>query len=259
MTELNAISAIAFRDLIKFGRDPLRVVSTLIFPVIFIGILGGSFEASLGEVLDYNFLTFTFTGVLAQTLFQSAALGLISLIEDRENDFSQEMFVSPVSRYAIIFGKILGETLVALAQGAAVVAFGLLIGIPMSVGQVLALLPVALVACLFGGAFGVVLMANISTQRAANQVFPFVMLPQFFLAGVFSPITGLPWYLDLLSKISPMRYPVDFTRGIFYAQQPEYDAVVVFSPITNLTIMAGLFFLFLLVGTWLFVRNERNR
>jgi ABC-2 type transport system permease protein len=259
MIDLNAIIAIAFRDLIKFGRDPLRIVSALIFPVVFIGILGGSFQASLGQVLEYNFLAFTFTGVFAQTLFQSAALGLISLIEDRENDFSQEMFVSPISRYAIVFGKILGETLVALTQGVAVVAFAVLIGIPLTWGQALALLPVAVISCLFGGAFGVVLMANISNQRAANQIFPFIMLPQFFLAGVFTPIKVLPWYLDILSKISPMRYPVDFTRGVYYAGLPEYEAVVVLSPVTNLVIMGSLFFIFLVVGTWLFVRNEHNR
>ena len=37
----------------------------------------------------------------------------MSLIEDRENDFTQELFIAPISRYAIVFGKILGEALVA--------------------------------------------------------------------------------------------------------------------------------------------------
>ena len=66
----DAIAAIAYRDLLKFLRDPLRVVSTLIFPIIFVGILGGSFEANMGAEFGYNFLVFTFTGVFAQTLFQ---------------------------------------------------------------------------------------------------------------------------------------------------------------------------------------------
>ncbi|MDX1520581.1 MAG: ABC transporter permease [Anaerolineae bacterium] len=259
MIDINAISAIAYRDLIKFLRDPLRIVSTLIFPIVFIGVLGGSFQASWGDSFGYDFLTFTFTGVFAQTLFQSSALGLVSLIEDRENDFSQEMFVSPISRYAIIFGKILGETLVALAQGIAVIVFGLLVGISMTWSQLLGLLPVAFVACLFGGAFGVIIMANISSQRAANQIFPFVILPQFFLAGVFNSIKELPVYLDVLSLISPMRYPVDLTRGVFYLGLPEYEAVVVASPVVNLLIMGVFFMIFLMIGTLIFVRNERNR
>lgn len=259
MMDSSAILAIAYRDLLKFLRDPLRLVSTLIFPVIFIGILGGSFEANLGADFGYNYLVFTFTGVLAQTLFQSSAMGIVSLIEDRENDFSQEIFVSPISRYSIVFGKILGESLVAFPQGVAIVIFGLVIGVSISGFQLIRLLPVAIAASIFGGSFGMIVMANISSQRAANQIFPFIMLPQYFLAGVFSPIQILPWYLDFLSRISPMRYAVDLTRGVFYAGHPDYPKVVLEEPIVNLTIMLGLFLVFMLGGTWLFVRSERNR
>jgi len=52
--------------------------------------------------------------------------GDVSLIDDRENDFSQEIFISPISRYSIILGKIVGETLVALVQGIGILVFGLL-------------------------------------------------------------------------------------------------------------------------------------
>lgn len=117
MSGLNATLMIAYRDLLKFVRDPMRIISTFIFPLIFIVALGGGLQASLGGKISFNYLTFTFTGVLAQTLFQSASMGVISLIEDRQNDFAQELFVAPVSRYVIIIGKILGETGVALLQG----------------------------------------------------------------------------------------------------------------------------------------------
>jgi ABC-2 type transport system permease protein len=254
-----AILALAQRDLLKFLRDPARMVSSLIFPVIFIGILGGSLQANLGADVGYNFLAFTFTGILAQTLFQSTAIGVVSLIEDRENDFSQEIFVSPISRYAIIFGKILGETLVALPQGVAVVLFGVLVGVPFSLLNVLGLLVVSIVVCLFGGAFGVIVLSNLSSQRLANQIFPFIMFPQFFLAGVFTPIRVLPWYLELLSRISPLRYAVDLVRGVFYAGQDDYGLVVLAAPLFNGTVIGVLFAVFLIVGTVLFVRSERNR
>jgi ABC-2 type transport system permease protein len=259
MSELNAILTLAFRDLVKFLRDPVRMVSTLVFPVIFIAALGGSMQANLGQDAGYDFLVFTFTGVFAQTLFQSAALGLISLIEDRENDFSQEIFVSPISRYSIIFGKILGESMVALAQGLAIILFGLLLGLPISGVQLLAMLPVALVVCLFGGAFGVIIMASLNSRRAAEQVFPFILLPQFFLAGVFAPIKVLPVPLHILSLLSPLRYAVDLTRAIYYAGQPEYDKVVLQNAALNLAIIVALFLAFLAVGTLLFVQSERNR
>jgi ABC-2 type transport system permease protein len=259
MSEVSPILTIAYRDLIKFVRDPARLAASFIFPLIFIGILGGSFQSNLGAGFGFDFIAFTFTGVLGQTLFQSTADGIISLIEDRENDFSQEIFVSPISRYSIIFGKILGESLVALTQGVGIVLFGLIIGVPMSLGQLLALVPVALVACLLGGSFGVLVLANLSSRRLATQVFPFIMLPQFFLAGVFNPIKVLPPYLAILSLISPMRYAIDLARGVFYAGQPDYDKVVLQPPLVNLAIIVAMFAVFLVAGTFLFVRRERNR
>lgn len=259
MREINAILAIAQRDLLKFLRDGLRIVSTFIFPVVFIGILGGTFDAGFGELFGYNLLNFTFSGVLAQTLFQSSAIGLISLIEDRENDFSQEIFISPISRYSIIFGKILGETLVSLAQGVGIIAFALIIGVPLSLGQLLLFVPIALIVCFLGGAFGVLIMANLTSQRAANQVFPFIMLPQYFLAGVFTPINNLPPALNFLSHLAPMRYAVDLSRGALYSGSPEYGRVVLDNPLFNLTVIGLLFVVFLVVGTFLFVRKERNR
>jgi ABC-2 type transport system permease protein len=258
MTEVNAILALSYRDLMKFLRDVPRVVSTFVLPFVFIGVLGGSVQfGSSGS--DYDYLTYVFTGVFAQTLFMSAANGIISLIEDRANDFSQEIFVSPISRYSILFGKILGESLVALAQGVGLVVFGLVMGVQFAPPQLLGLALVAVVVCLFGGAFGVLVLSNLRSQQAATQVFNFIMLPQFFLAGVFTSVQALPSLLDILSRLSPMRYAVDLTRGVFYLGRPDYDAVVLANPAFNLTLMAALFAIFLVVGTFLFVRGERNR
>jgi ABC-2 type transport system permease protein len=259
MREIYAILTIAYRDLMKLLRDPARLISTLILPLLFITILGGSMQANMGEGLGYDFMSYIFTGVFAQTMFQSAAMGVVSLIDDRENDFSQEIFISPISRYSIILGKIVGETLVALTQGVGILIFGLVAGVTFSVGQLFGLLWVGIMVCLFGAAFGVIILSNLPSRRTADQIFPFIMLPQFFLAGVFNPIRVLPWYLDILSRISPMRYAVDLTRGIFYSGRADYPDIVLQAPMLNLGIMVVAFLIFLVIGTYLFVRSERNR
>jgi ABC-2 type transport system permease protein len=256
---LNAILMLAYRDLLKFLRDRPRLVSTFIFPFIFIIAMGGSLQASFGENMGFNFMTFIFTGVFAQTLFQSATLGIVSIIDDRENDFSQEIFVSPISRYSIILGKILGESLVALAQGLGIILLGVVIGVPISVVQVGLLFLVGLVVCLFGGTFGLIIVSNLKNRRSADQIFNFIMLPQFFLGGVFAPINRLPIYLDVLSRISPLRYAVDLTRNLFYAGQEEYPGVVLAGPAFNFAVIGAAFAAFLVLGTFLFVRNETNR
>src|SRR3989304_3604842 len=169
INNLIAISAIAARDMTKLFRDKTRILASFIFPIIFIGVLGTSLQANLQGSLPYNFLTFVFLGVTAQTLFQSTASGIISLVEDRQNDFAQEMFIAPISRYAILFGKILGETMVSLVQIIGVLPLAIVIGVPLEWMGLLRLVPFIFLISLFGGAFGVLIMSNISDQRLANQ------------------------------------------------------------------------------------------
>src|SRR3970040_2926818 len=110
MGELSAIAAIAHRDFVTRLRDRVRLFSELAFPLILIILLGPALQSGFGSPGGLDLTTFVFTGVLAQTIWQSAALGLISLIADREEDFSQEIFVSPGSRYSIVAGQIIGES-----------------------------------------------------------------------------------------------------------------------------------------------------
>ena len=256
MSELAGVLTLAHRDFIKLLRDRTRIVADFSFPLIFIGILGTTLQAGFGQTSGIDLMLYVFTGVLAQTIWQSSALGVISLIADREQDFSQEIFVSPISRYSIIFGKILGESLVAMPQGLAIILFGFILGVRPDIAKLLMLIPVLLMVAIYGGAFGVLVLSRLDSQRQANQIFPFVMLPQFFLAGVFKPVMNLPLPLDILSRLSPMRYAVDVVRNVFYTGDQH---VALADASTNLAIIAVEFVAFMIIGTAGFVRAERNR
>lgn len=256
---INAIAVIAFRDLTKLFRDKTRMLASLIFPFVFVGILGSSLDANLSSDVGYSFLAFVFTGVIGQNLFQSTAAGIISLVEDRQTDFAQEMFIAPVSRFVIILGKIVGESMVAIVQLTGVFVMGMVFGIPFSLNQILGLIPVIGLICLMGGGFGTVVMAGMSDQRQANQVFPFLIFPMFFVSGVFAPIKNLPIFLTILSRISPMTYAVDLVRSVYYWGLPEYEKVVLFGLRTNLAVIIGLTIIMITVGTAIFVRKEKSR
>lgn len=259
MNNLSAIFVIAHRDFVKLLRDRLRLFADLTLPIGLVLLLGPALQAGFGSPDGLDLTTFVFTGVLAQTVWQSAALGVISLVADREEDFSQEIFVSPVSRYSIVIGKILGESLVALPQAAAILVVGLLIGVKIAPLLLLALLPIVFAMAIFGGAFGLLVLSRMQSQRSANQVFTFVMLPQFFLAGVFAPVHDLPPVLAAISALSPMRYAVELVRNAFYGLQPGLIAPEVWPVGLNLAISGGMFAVFLVLGTAFFVRSERNR
>src|SRR5713101_3209272 len=147
MFELNAMAAIAGRDVLKFSRDPGRLVAAVVFPFTMIFLLGGTLQLNLGKSAGFNFIGFAFTGFLGMTLFQSTAQGMTSLMDDRQNDFAQEMFVSPVSRYSIVVGKILGETSVAIMQVLPMVIFAAVLRVPLTATALALLVPVALLSC----------------------------------------------------------------------------------------------------------------
>ena len=258
-SELSAIAVIAHRDFTKLLRDRARLFSGLAFPLVLVLLLGPALQSGFGAPGGLDLTAFVFTGVVAQTIWQSAALGLVSLIADREEDFSQEIFVSPVSRYSIVAGKIIGEALVALPTGLGILVVGVLIGVPLSPLALVALVPVSAVVAVYGGAFGLLLLSNLSSQRSAQQIFPFILLPQFFLAGVFNPIHELPLPLAILSALSPLRYAVELTRNVVYGLQPGVPAPDMTPLPINLAVMGASFLDFLVAGTFLFTRAERNR
>ena len=181
------------------------------------------------------------------------------MIEDRQNDFAQSFFVAPISRYVIILGKILGESLVSFTQIFGLILIGWLAGVPLDFWAVLRLVPVLFFICLFGGAFGVIIMANFMDKRSIDQVFPFLIFPQFFLSGVFIPMKDVPLYLLILSRLTPLFYAVDLIRGIYFWGKPEYSKVVIYSPFLNFFVILVLFIIFLVLGTYIFVKSEKER
>ena len=69
----------------------------------------------------------------------------------------------------------------------------------------------------------------------------------------------VPEYLIILSRITPLFYAVDFVRGLYYLGKPEYNLVVVYNPLLNLGVMVGMFVLFISLGTYIFVKSEKER
>ena len=257
--ELSALAVIAQRDVIKLLRDKPRLAVNLAFPVLLIAGLGSILQPMVGRVTGLNSVTLAFTGVLAASLFQSAAAGLISIVEDRETDFARELFVTPVSRLTLVAGKVAGETLVALSQGALIAGFAVAFGVRMSPAQLAALLGPCLASCLLGGAFGLATIAALPSQRSAMQIFQFLIIPQYVLAGVLVPLRGVSGYLNVVSRAMPMRYVVDLTRAAFYARTPGYRLVVSGSPLLDAVVAGTLFVVFMVAGTAVFGYRERHR
>jgi ABC-2 type transport system permease protein len=257
--EVNAIYAIAWRELLRAIRSPALLASTIIFPVLFMGILGGSIAQNLGAALPYAYLPFLLVGMVTQAMYQGAIAGVTGLVEERESEFTAELFVAPILRYSVLLGRIAGSGIAAMVALVGIFAMVPVMRITVEPGDLLRVLALAPLMALAGGSLGVLFIGFVQDPKVANVGVLLLIFPQMFLAGVLIPTAASTGILGLLSKLMPMTYSIDLARNIFYAGKPEYAAAVLHSPWLDLCVTAGLFLVFTAVGTSLFVRAERNR
>jgi ABC-2 type transport system permease protein len=210
--QLRAAWVVTRRELLRFKQDKARMVTMLLQPLLLIFVMG----TGLGSIIDTGggtaFTTFLFPGVLATSVLFTAAFAGISLVWDREFGFLREMMVAPISRASIIWGKCLGGAIVATGQSLVLLALVGTVGIPYS-----PVLLIELVGCLFLGALlltalGVLLSTRIKTIQAAMPVSQLLIMPMMFLSGSLFPISGLPDWLAVLTRLNPLTYVVQPMR-----------------------------------------------
>lgn len=257
--ELNGVLAVAARDITVTLRSPGALVMSLVMPLLMMGMIGGNLLQNMAGGLGFALGDFMVVGMLVMMLFMMTTMGMVSLVDDSDDNYSAELLVSPVSRYAIVVGKILGSSFTAVVCSLGVIVVGLAMGITISPWKLLALLALAPLMCLSGGALAMIVMGVIKNNKAANMAVMLITMPQMFLSGVIIPIAHSSGILLVLSRILPMTYCVDLGRAVVYAGSPEYSSVVLFDPMVSLVAIGGLAAVCLVVGTVLYARSEKNR
>ncbi|GHU73663.1 ABC transporter [Bacteroidia bacterium] len=257
--ELNAVVTIAARDILLAVKSPAGLIMSFVMPIVMMGMLGGSLAQNMTAGLNFNFGQFMLVGMLINMLFMFTMQGLTSLVEDRQTDFTQEMLISPVSRYSIVIGKIFGSSFGGILGMVGTLIIGLVMGITLSPWQLLLILALSPLMCLSAGAFAMLIIGLIKSIKTANMVVMVFAMSQMFLSGAIIPITHSHGILLVLNRLMPMTYCLDLTRAVVYAGTPEYANVVLFNPVINCMAIVGLTILFLIVGTLGFVRSEKDR
>ncbi|MFT4108410.1 ABC transporter permease [Propionicimonas sp.] len=257
--ELNAVVAVAARDITITLKSPATLVMSLVMPLLMMGMIGGNLMQNMASGLDFDFGTFMLVGMLVNMLFMMTTMGMVTLVDDSDDNYSAELLVSPVSRYSIVIGKIVGSSFMAIVSCLGVLVVGLVMGITLTGWQLLALLVLAPLMCLSGGALAMIVMGVIKSNKVANMAVMMITMPQMFLSGVIIPIANSSGVLFVLSRILPMTYCVDLGRAVVYAGSPDFGSVVLFNPMVSLIAIIVLTVLCLVVGTFLYARSEKNR
>jgi len=218
-TDLRAVSIVWRRELIRFQRDRLRTVTSLIQPLLFLLVLGTGLSAlargSLPSGVDFK--TFIYPGVLAMSVLFTAIFSAASIVWDREFGFLREMLVAPVSRASIVIGKCLGGATIATMQGIIILALAGLAGVPYDPVLMLILIGEMLLLAFTLTAFGVMMAARITQFQAFMALTQMLVMPLFFLSGALYPLHGLPTWLSVLTRLDPLTYVVGPMRHAVFS------------------------------------------
>jgi len=217
--ELRTVAMVWEREAIRFFRTRARVLSSFIQPVLFLFVLGYGMSTLVGTIAGFDFKKFLFPGIVAMTVMSTALSSAISIVWDREFGFLREMLVAPVSRTALVCGKTLGGASIATVQGTIMLALAPLIGVHLTWLLVLEVIGLEMLMAVALTAFGVFVASHIQRMEGFSVVMQLLLFPMLFLSGALFPLSGLPRWLTVLTRVNPLTYAVAPLRSLVFAVQ----------------------------------------
>jgi ABC-2 type transport system permease protein len=216
-SELRAIRIVWRRDLIRFANDRIRIISSLIQPLLFLFVMGSGLQRlSSAGTHGVNLKTFIYPGILCIAVMFTAMFSAASIVWDREFGFLREMMVAPVRRSSIVIGKCLGGATVASSQGVIMILLAPLVHVPYNAVLILGIFGLQLLLAFAITAFGVMVAARIKQMQSFFGVMQMIVMPMFFISGALFPASGLPRWLEILNRLDPLTYAVDPMRRLVF-------------------------------------------
>lgn len=250
--------SLARREFLRFIRQPARVVGTVLQPILFWVFLGAGFTGSFRPpgMEDMSYLEYFYPGVMVMMMLFASVFASITVIEDRDQGFLQGVLVAPVSRLAIVLGKVLGGTAIALVQVLILSLAAPFLGIlPTAGGAVLLLLGYVLTSLGFA-ALGFALAWGMRSTAGFHAVMMVFLMPLWLLSGALFPLSGAPAWLAVPMLANPVTHALTIIRMPFYAGPAELFA----SPqyLVSLAVTAGWAALCLWAAARRVERRERG-
>jgi len=215
-----AIYSVWLRDLLRFVRQRSRVVGSLATPVLFWIVLGSGLGQSFSAGDDGNagggYLEYYFAGTVALIVLFTSIFSTISIIEDRREGFLQGVLASPASRTAIILGKVLASTTLALINAAIFLLLAPFAGIGLTpLTLILALAVAAIIAVGLSG-LGIVIAWTLDSTQGFHAIMNVILVPMWLLSGAVFPASGAAAWVRGVMSLNPLAYGVAALRDALY-------------------------------------------
>lgn len=212
----------------------------------------GSVAAVPAFAASGNYTTFLVAGVIIMVAaFNAMFGGGMSIITDRISGALKLFMISPINRLSIVFGKILAGSTTAMLTVTLTVLIGMLFGAGIAMGLVgvLWIFLLAFIASIGMGGLAAAFAARIKRFEVYAIATQTIILPLWFVAGAFFPVSSLPSWLQPLSAVDPFTYAV---QGMRYVMMSGYY------PLGAMALDLGVLALFAVVMLAICVRMFKN-
>ena len=211
---------LAWREWVRFFRQPHRVIAALGQPILLWVLFGTGLHGAFRSD-DQDFMSYYLPGTIALILLFTAIFATISIIEDRREGFLQSVLVSAAPRWTIVLGKAIGGGAIAWVQALIFLGLALAIGTATFSTSTLFLILLMAIAAIGVTTLGVCFAWPMDSTQGFHAIMNLVLLPMWLLSGAFFPIpaltTGQPigqQIIHWLMRLNPMTYPVAGMRHL---------------------------------------------
>jgi ABC-2 type transport system permease protein len=236
-----------WREVKRFYRQRARVAGVILSPLLFWLLMGAGFGNSLnvnpgaaGPATSQSYLEYFFPGALVMIVLFTSIFTMMSVIEDRKEGFLLAVMVAPISRAAIVLGKVLGGATLATLQGLMFLLLAPFIGIRFGADE-FAVMALAVFLIAFAlTALGFAVAWSMDSNQAFHAVVNLFLLPLWLLSGALFPVSGAHGWMRAVMKVNPLTYGVAALRAELFPAMPQ-DLGVTASVAILAAFCAGLF------------------
>ncbi|MET7936838.1 ABC transporter permease [Streptomyces sp. NPDC005322] len=225
----------------RYARQTLRSKPAMIFglvqPLLFLTLFGPLLtDLPLGgEGSSWQTIV---PGILMQLGIFSASFAGIGLVLEKRTGVVERMRVTPVSRLALLMGRVLKDVVQLLLQSVVVVVVAVAMGLRapvlgVAIGFVfVGVLTVSLASLSYA------LAMRAATPQEFAPVINSVTMPAMLLSGILLPMSLGPHWLDVASHFVPFRYLVDGVRAAFVGEYGDGKIALASLVATGLAVVA---------------------
>ncbi len=222
---LRALEGITRRETLRLVRQPGRLASAIVRPLVWLGLFAAGFRAVLGlsTIPPYEtyilYEVYIVPGLAAMMLLFHGMQSSLAMVYDREMGSMRVLLTAPLPRWWLLTARLIANTVAALPLVYLFLVIARFWGVrPPALGYV-AVLPALALAGLMLGAVGLALSSLIRQLENFAGVMNFVIFPMFFASTALYPL----WRLDevnpalgLLAQANPFTHAVELIRFALY-------------------------------------------